>query len=103
MAIKRTATEAHSDEIHYIAEKFLEDYTATQAQTLTTERLEAADTQVVVLRDRIPEFYCGHKPSGRIVWSHDKRFAKYVNMPEADFLMNELTREGHSVRAEVQE
>ncbi len=73
----------NTNDIHYIAEKFLRDHLATQADTLTTERLEQAERKVVMVRDRIPEYFVDFKSTGRAIWSHDIRYAKVI--PEAEF------------------
>jgi len=90
-------------EVHYIAERFMEDYLAKQAHTLTTESLEREVKRVIIMRDRIPQFYAATKANGTVIWAHDKRFAKYLTVPEAEHTLYELSLAGFAVKVEEQE
>ena len=90
-------TTKYHDEVHYIAEKFLEDYAATQANAFTTETIEAKIERLVLVRDRIPEYFCGMKSGKLAVWSHDIRFAKSLTQAEAENWVEYLAKMGEFV------
>lgn len=86
------------NDIHYIAEKFIEEWTETQANTYSTERLE--EPNVILVREQIPEYFVALKQD-RIVWSHEKRFAKIVKESEAKHITDALSLFGHTVETRV--
>lgn len=88
------------DEMHYIAEKFLLDYEATQAASYTTEVLEVANKKVVIVRATKPQYFVGQKADGTSVWSYDRKLAKVLGSLEADAWLQALKREGFEVTGE---
>ena len=87
------------EEVHYIAERFLEDYHQAQANTLTTERLELSAKQVMLVRSRIPAYFVDFKANGRKpIWSHDIRFAKTIPISEFDVWAESLKQHGEEVK-----
>lgn len=74
------------DEIHYIAERFLENYEAEQAQEFTTMSIERGMLQVILVRDKMPEYFCGFREGDthRPVWAHDPKYAKSIDLAESD-------------------
>lgn len=69
--------------IHYVAEKYLADLEACEANSLMTIALETAPIgilQVVLQRDRIPEYFCGLNKNGIPIWSYDRQYAKSIDL-----------------------
>ena len=66
--------------IHYIAEQFLRDWSATQANTLITQHLFDGVRQVILLRERGPRYFCGFKSRTKTpVWSHVRAQARSID------------------------
>lgn len=86
------------NDIHYEAEKFLDEYLETQANTLMTERILNGMLQVILVRAEKPQYFCGFKSDGRTpVWSYDIKFAKSINYSNADTWTEALLKRGDFV------
>ncbi len=87
------------EDIHYIAEQFIKDYQATQADTLTTENLEESSRLVCLVRTKSPQYFVDFKRSGiGPVFSHDIRFAKRIRQSEALQWIDSLLAHGQLTR-----
>jgi len=83
-------------DVHYVAENFLRDPWAKQAETLTTREIEMEHLQVILARETAPRFFCGIKASDQTpVWSHEARFAKQLQYIHADTWQHVLEHKGH--------
>ena len=84
--------------VHYVAEQFLKDYKATQAQEYYTASLETRERCIILIRDRIPEYFCGYKSDSKTaVWSHDIRYAKSIKESQAESWIDHLAHKGETV------
>lgn len=82
------------EDINYIAEKFLEEHVACEAHTLMTERIVNGMLQVILMRAERPQYFCGFKPSGTIVWAYDYKLAKSINYADVEQWVEALIRRG---------
>jgi hypothetical protein len=83
--------------IHYVAEKYLADLEACEANALTTERIERGCLQILLLRDRSPEYFCGLNQNGIPVWSYDVKYAKSIDLVQINVWTETLVELGEFV------
>jgi hypothetical protein len=94
------------DSIHYVAEQFLREYNASEANTFVTESTRFVkpappDVQYIITRNQVPMYFAGTKPSGNVAWAYDKRFAKLLTKRESELWMESLLRDLFDVKTEV--
>jgi hypothetical protein len=91
-----TSYEKNFQEIHYIAEQFLRDHGAVQADTLMSQSIERGMPQVILVRTNSPEYFCGFKRGNTkvAVWSHDIRFAKSIDVAQMDLWHDAILKLG---------
>ena len=89
------------NDIHYIAEKFLQDHLASEAHTLLAERQLQEEQKVYIIRDRIPEYFVDFKSNGRKpIWSHDRRYAKMVAKVDFEMWAENIRSHGEDVKSQ---
>ena len=70
----------NTESIHYIAEQFLRDWSATHANTLVAQHLLDGVRQIILLRERTPRYFCGFKARTKApVWSYSRQHAKSID------------------------
>jgi hypothetical protein len=92
---------AITGDIHYIAEEFLKDPWAKDANTFTTPAMIEADTFVVLVREVTPKYFYEYKRSSRTpVFTHELRLAKRILEADASSWKYSLAMDGITVDSE---
>jgi hypothetical protein len=87
-------------DIHYIAEKFLRDYTSTQADTFTSAEVEYGPRQIILVRADTPQYFYGFKhATKKAVWTYDRNLAKTLDEKKASTWMDYFEKTAHPVLA----
>jgi hypothetical protein len=94
------------DGIHYMAEEFLKDPWAKEANTFVTGAAlpllkRPLPVQYIITRDHIPAYFAGVKPSGSVAWSYDKRFAKLLTKRESELWTERFKFDSLNVKVEI--
>jgi hypothetical protein len=85
-------------DIHYEAERFLEEYNARQAHTVITERIANGVLQVILMRMDRPQYFCGFKADNKTpVWTYDIKLAKSIDYSLAEDWIRMLDYYGNFV------
>ena len=88
---------ALKQDINYVAEQFLRDPWAKEADSFTTPQIEfeISEAHVLLLRDRIPEYFVGYKMATRTpVFSHDIKLAKRIAESQRQHWEDALANDG---------
>jgi hypothetical protein len=88
------------EDIHYVAERFLQDPWAKEPHTMIVREEDVEHLQVILARDVAPRFFCGTKLNGmQPVWAHEARFAKPLPRAHAETWQEVLEAKGHTTVA----